>query len=498
MEAFVSMDKQHTPIEPSVVRNVDALRRLFSDNDQLAFYDLESNTGASLAVLVYNKVLIDMERLQQHILPQISLQSQSTEATAQGIVKTAEAQGFEQSVHDIVDAVRMIADAGIVLFVEGDSNAYGMSLPGFGKRSVNEPMQEVNVRGPRIGFIEDLGTNLGLIYRRLKTSKLKSKSYVIGQASQTDITVLYLEDQADASVLQEVERRLQSIRLNVVADSAQVEEWIQDSPYSPFPQIQNTERPDRVATALNQGKVAIVTDGSPNVLLVPALFTDLLHPSEDLYEKFYFANFLRGLRIITLFVSLFLPSIYIALSTFHLEMIPTPLMLTFLTAKAGIPLPTFVEALVMEIAFEILREASLRLPQTVGQSVSIVGALIIGEAAVQSGLVSRPIVIIVALTGIASFTIPSFNTAITMRMLRFPLMFIAAWTGVLGISLSLFALVLHVCALKSFGKPYLPTLEAVKWRDFIGHYVLLPIKHRRFSRTNTTPAAHGGSANEDD
>ncbi|QHW32872.1 spore germination protein [Paenibacillus rhizovicinus] len=493
------MDKQKTPtpIEPLAVRNVDALRRLFADNEQLAFYYLESNTGTIIAAIVYIKVLIDMERLRQHILPQIGMHGRASGSDSHALAEAAAAQGFQQTVHDMDAAVRMISDAGIVLFLEGEADAYGMILPGYGKRSVTEPMLEVNVRGPRLGFIEDLSTNVGLIYRRLKTNKLKSISYFIGQDSRTEVSVLYLEDQADANVLQEIERRLKSITLNVVADSAQIEEWIQDSPYSPFPQIQNTERPDRVATALSQGKVAVVTDGSPNVLLMPSLFTDFMHPSEDLYEKFYFANFLRALRVITLFISLFLPSIYIALSTFHLEMIPTPLMLTFLTAKAGIPLPTFVEALVMEIAFEILREASLRLPQTVGQSVSIVGALIIGEAAVQSGLVSRPIVIIVALTGIASFTIPSFNTAITIRMLRFPLMFIAAWTGVLGISLCLFTLVLHVCSLKSFGKPYIPTLEAAKWRDFVGHYILLPIKKRRFSRMHTSPAAQGGSDHED-
>ncbi|REE68088.1 spore germination protein KA [Paenibacillus taihuensis] len=492
------MNTQKTPIEPSVVRNVDALRHLFSDNEQIAFHYLESNAGSPAAVIAYIRVLIDMERLQQHILPQMSKHYRASGFDAQALEESAAAQGFEQTLEDMDLAVHMIVSAGIVLFVEGYSHAFGMSLPGYGKRSVDEPMLEVNVRGPRVGFIEDIGINLGLIYRRLKTNKLKSKKYMIGRDSQTDITVIYLEDQVSPDVLQEVDRRLNTIRLNVLTDSAQIEEWIQDSPYSPFPQIQNTERPDRVATALNQGRVAILTDGSPNVLLVPAVITDLLHPSEDLYEKFYFANFLRILRLITLFISLFLPSIYIALSTFHLEMIPTPLMLTFLSAKAGIPLPTFLEALVMEIAFEILREASIRLPRTVGQSVSIVGALIIGEAAVQSGLVSRPIVIIVALTGIASFTIPSFNTAIAIRMLRFPLMFIAAWTGVLGISLCLFALILHLCSLKSFGKPYITTLEMVKWRDFISHYVLLPVKHRRLSRMQASPALRRGSTHEDD
>jgi hypothetical protein len=309
--------------------------------------------------------------------------------------------------------------------------------------------------------------------------------------------IVYLENQVDASVLREVERRLESIRLNVVVDSAQIEEWIQDSPFSPFSQILNTERPDRVVTAMNQGKVAILTDGSPNALLAPATFTDFLHPSEDLYEKFYFANSLRLLRSITLFISLFGPSLYIALTTFHLEMIPTPLMQAFLSTKAGIPLPTFLEALVMEIAFEVLREASVRLPRAVGQSVSIVGALIIGEAAVQSGIVSRPMVIVVAMTGIASFTIPSFNTAISLRMLRFPLIFIAAWTGVLGLALGMFTIILHLCSLKSFGKLYLPTFDPQRWKDVLEHYVLLPIKYRRVSKKGTANTWMEGQKHEE-
>lgn len=205
----------------------------------------------------------------------------------------------------------------------------------------------------------------------------------------------------------------------------------------------------------------------------------MLHPSEDLYERFYFANFLRIIRLISLFLSLFGPSLYIALTTFHLEMIPTPLMMTFISSKAGIPFPTFVEALLMETSFELLREASLRLPRAVGQSVSIVGALIIGEAAVQSGIVSRPMVIVVAMTGIASFAIPSFSTAIALRMLRFPVMLFTAYCGVFGLSLSLFILILHLCSLQSFGVPFLAvTNDGSSLRSNIMKYVLLPVRYR--------------------
>ena len=326
-----------------------------------------------------------------------------------------------------------------------------MGLPGYETRPIEEPKIEINVRGPRESFTEDLQKNLTLVYRKLKTPELKSKSYVIGKQSQTKVMLIYLENKVNVSVLEEVKRKLDSISLDILIADSQIEECIQESTFSPFPQILNTERPDRVVTALSRGKVAILIDGTPIALITPSTFFEMLHPSEDLYERFYFANFLRVLRLITLFISLFGPSLYIALTTFHLEMIPTPLMMAFISSKAGIPFPTFVEALIMEVAFEVLREASLRLPRAVGQSVSIVGALIIGEAAVQSGIVSTSMVIVVATTGIASFTIPAFSTAIALRMLRFPLMLLAAYVGVFGISLGIFIIIMHLCSLQSSG-----------------------------------------------
>lgn len=485
-------------IDPSVVRNVTVLQQIYSDNELISFHPIDTVEGERAGSVAYLSVLIDEQRLNQFIVPKISEDLHlRTKRADETIYESISSLGLVSALPNMSKAADLIAGAGIVVFIEGRSEAYGISLPGYEKRAVNEPQMEPNVRGPSEGFIEDLQTNLGLIYRRLKTEKLKSKSYIVGRQSQTKVMIVYLENQVDVSVLREVERRMESIRLNVVVDSAQIEEWTQDSPYSPFSQILNTERPDRVVTAMNQGKIAILTDGSPNALLAPAMFTDFLHPSEDLYEKFYFANFLRILRLFTLFVSLFGPSLYIALTTFHLEMIPTPLMLAFLSTKAGIPFPTFMEAFLMEVAFEVLREASVRLPRAVGQSVSIVGALIIGEAAVQSGIVSRPMVIVVAMTGIASFTIPSFSTAISLRLLRFPLIFIAAWTGVLGVALGMFAIILHLCSLKSFGKLFLPTFEPKRWKDVVEHYVLLPIKHRRVSKKGAAVTWMEGQEHEE-
>ncbi|MFD0697977.1 spore germination protein [Paenibacillus sp. GCM10027628] len=462
----------------SVAQNLDKLRSQFADNELLVVRDLND-----FACVVYLNVLIDEKSFNQQIFRKMCEDLiQQKKPSAETILESVYSLGEVKAVSHMNEVASVVADAGFVIFIEGCLEAYGMVLPGYETRPIEEPKIELNVRGPREGFTENIQINLGMVYRRLKTPNLKSKLYRLGKQSQTKVMILYLDNQVESAVLNELMRRIESIDLNVLVDSAQVEEYIQDHTFSPFPQILNTERPDRVVTALNKGKIAVMMDGTPIVLIAPTTFFEFMHPSEDLYERFIFANFLRVIRLITLFVSLFGPSLYIALTTFHLEMIPTPLMLAFLSTKAGIPFPSFIEAFMMEISFEVLREASIRLPRTVGQSVSIVGALIIGEAAVQSGIVSRPMVIVVAMTGIASFTIPSFSTGIAFRMLRFPLMLLAASTGVFGLSLGLVCILLHLCSLQSCGVLFLDPSNSGRLRDTMMKFFLFPVKTRSTSK----------------
>jgi len=472
------MKEKQVPVQASAASNVRFIRQLFDHNEYLVVREI-SGIGNGSAILVYLKVLIDEKAMNEFVVRKISEdQSRLDRASSSTILHSLHTVGSVASIPRIDAAAAFIADAGIVLFLDNHPSAYGIKLPGYETRPIEEPKIEVNVRGPRESFIEDLHTNLGLIFRKLKTPDLKTITYIIGSESRTSVTLLYLQSKIDPGVLNELKRRMEQIKLDILTVNTQIEERIQDSTWSPFPQIMNTERPDRVVTALNRGKAAIIADGTPIALIAPTTFFEMMHPSEDLYERFYFANFLRVLRLFTLFVSLFGPALYIAVTTFHLEMIPTPLMMAFLSSKAGVPFPTFVEAILMEISFEILREASLRLPRAVGQSVSIVGALVIGEAAVQSGIVSRPMVIVVATTGIASFTIPAFSTAISFRMLRFPFMLLAAYDGVLGISLGFLALLFHLCSLQSCGVPFLNPVSAKGWRETLQKFILPPVKYR--------------------
>ncbi|WP_426449835.1 spore germination protein [Paenibacillus sp. S-38] len=351
------------------------------------------------------------------------------------------------------------------LFVEKNNKALLMGIRGAEKRSIAEPETESVIRGPREGFTEALRTNTAMLRRKLKTPHLKMKSMTIGRESNTSIVVTYLEDIAAPSVVDEVVGRLQKINIDAVLETGYIEEFIQDSAYSPFPQIQYTERPDTVAAALLQGRVGIMVDGTPFVMLVPFVFVEILQASEDYYERFQIATLIRWLRYLFLFLSLLTPALYVAITTFHQDLLPTTLLLSVAAAREAIPFPAVIEALIMEITFEALREAGIRLPKTIGSAVSILGALVVGQAAVQAGIVSAPMVIVVSITGIASFTIPRFNGAIAVRMLRFPILIVASIFGMYGILIMLMLILGHMASLRSFGVPYLSPIGPLSSSD---------------------------------
>ena len=266
---------------------------------------------------------------------------------------------------------------------------------------------------------------------------------------------MYLNGIVNDKLVEEARIRLGRIDIDAVFESGNIEELIQDETFTPFPTLYNTERPDVIAAGIMEGRIAILVDGTPFVLMAPALFTQFYQSAEDYYQRADFATLLRLLRYVCFFISLLAPSLYIAITTFHQELLPASLLISLAAQREGIPFPAFIEAVVMEITFEILREAGVRLPKTVGQAVSIVGALVIGQAAVEAGLVSPAMVIIVAITAISNFVIPSFNMGITIRILRFLLMLIAASFGLFGVTVGLIAIVLHLCSLRSFGIPYM-------------------------------------------
>jgi spore germination protein KA len=342
-----------------------------------------------------------------------------------------------------------------IILVDGYNHGFTVGMRGWEDRGVTEPSSQTVVRGPREGFSENIRTNTALIRRKIKHPNLWLENRVIGTVTKTSVSIMYIKGIANDKVVEEVRLRLDRIDIDGILESGYIEELIQDETYTVFPTVYHTERPDAIAGGLLEGRIAILIDGTPFVLLVPALFVHFFQSAEDYYQRADISFLLRLLRYICLFIALLGPSLYVAITTYHQEMLPTTLLISLASQREGVPFPAFIEALIMEVTFEILREAAVRLPRAVGQSVSIVGALVIGQSAVQAGIVSAAMVIVVSITAIANFVFPAFNMAISVRILRFGMMVLAATFGLFGITVGLIALVLHLCSLRSFGIPYL-------------------------------------------
>jgi hypothetical protein len=358
--------------------------------------------------------------------------------------------------------------------IDGLETALVIDAKGGSRRSVAEPETETAIRGSREGFTESLRVNTSLVRHKIRSNRLKIIAKTVGEETQTNIAILYIDGLCAPELLKEVEKRIDRIKIDGILESGYIEELIEDNSWSLFPQIQNTERPDTVAANLLEGRVAVIVDGTPFSLVLPATFWQFLQASEDYYHRFHISIFLRVLRVLFIFLALELPAIYVAVTTYHQEMIPTNLLFSVAASREAIPFPAFVEALIMEISFEALREAGIRLPKLVGQAVSILGALVIGQAAVEAGIVSAPMVIIVSMTGIASFTIPRFNMAISIRLLRFPIMILAGMFGLYGIVLGSLVILTHLCKLRSFGVPYFSPLGPLQFRELKDVFIRAP------------------------
>jgi spore germination protein KA len=343
----------------------------------------------------------------------------------------------------------------IVVLVNGCAGSIIGNLKGGERRPVTEPETEVNIRGPKDSFNESIGTNVSLIRRRLKSPNLWLESMQIGNISQTTVSIMYLKGIAEDRLVEEVRRRLKDIRIDAILESGYVEDLIQDQTFTPFPTVYNTERPDVVAGNLLEGRIAVLVDGTPNTLILPTTFSQFFKAAEDYYQRVEFTVFMRLIRYFGFFVVMLLPSMYIAVSTHHHEMIPTPLAINLLAQREGVPFPVFFEAFLMEAAFELMREAGTRMPRAVGQAVSTVGAIVLGQAAVEAGIVTAMMVIVVSFTGIASFTMPGFTLTTSARLIRFPMMIAASTLGFYGIFICTIVLVAHLTSLRSFGIPYL-------------------------------------------
>jgi spore germination protein KA len=427
----------------------------------------EITLGLKPAVIVYIDGLADPNRLLEAIHHDMSFyleeELQSSEELFKLLKERTITMGRVGEAATFAEVETTLLCGHTILYLDGFKTALYAGTEALKQRGVEEATSQSVVRGPREGFTESLRENTALVRRRIQNSKLRLEQRKMGSETNTQVAIMYMEGICDAAVLAELRRRLDQVRLDSILESNYIEEMIQDRRYSPFPTVYNSERPDVIASALLEGRIAIFVEGTPFVLVVPALFVQFFQSSEDYYQRGDFSSLVRLLRYLCFGIALFTPSFYIAITTFHQEMLPTNLLVSLIGQREGVPFPAFVEAVIMEVTFEILREAGIRLPKSIGQSVSIVGTLVIGQAAVEAGLVSAAMVIVVSITAISNFALPSFNVGISARMLRFVLMGISASFGLYGIVIALIIMGLHLCSLESVGVPYMTSFAPFRW-----------------------------------
>jgi spore germination protein KA len=359
------------------------------------------------------------------------------------------------------DVINEVNFGGCGLFIDGSKIAFACDVKGWEHRGVERPNTELVIRGPQEGFTEVLRVNSALIRKILKDEDLIVEGIEIGKRSKTACSLLYLKDITNTSLVDEIRKRLKSIKVDYLIDSGELEQLIEDRTFLSLPQVIATERPDRVAAGLINGKVAVLVHGSPFALVLPTTLGGLISSSEDLYLRFPYVNFLKIVRIIAILITLLLPGAYIAITNFHQEMIPTDLLIAIEASREKVPFPSVVEVIIMEFAFELIREAGIRVPGPIGPTLGIIGALILGQAAVAANIVSPILIIIVAVTGIGSFAIPNFAAAFGFRISRFIYVFLGAIMGFLGITAGLFIHGIILAGSKSFGVPFLASFVPV-------------------------------------
>lgn len=454
--------------------NIDNVNNLLQDPTNLVIREFTVRGTKHKGAIVYLDGLVDSRLVHENILKSMLVEREELpsdveelfDVLAEEIISVTDIK-IGYSVADISDAIMY---GKTIFYLDGIDRVLVINSQGWESRGIEEPTTETVVRGPKAGFVENVQTNMMLIRRYLRDPNLHFENYTVGRRSRSTLIVAYINDIAHPDLVKEVKRRVDSIDMDAAIESGYIEQWIEDSFLSPFPQTLNSERPDKAAIALLRGKVIIILDGTPFVLILPVTVGYLLHVPEDYYERWTIGTLLRLLRYIAAFFAIFLPGLYIALVSFHQGMIPTDLALSIAATRGSVPFNPFVEAVAMGATMELLREAGARLPTTIGQTIGIVGGIVIGEAAVQAGVVSPIMVIVVALTAISSFAIPSFSVVISFRILRFGFMVAAAFLGLFGLILGYIMINIHIVRLKSFGvpysTPYAPTFLQ-DWNDLI-------------------------------
>ncbi len=432
--------------------------------------------GSTRALAVFLDSLVNLGALEESMTePLQTIQAPPSGVTMEWLMEEAVPNARVLIYNRWVDVAGEITKGLVALFVDGQDQALLLYAPENVDRPVMMPQTESVARGSLDAFNENGRLNVALVRKRLHTTRLAVEKVDIGEVTKYKVAIVYLKGYVYEGLVEEIKTRLHRIRIDGILGSGQLEELIQDAPYSPVSGIGVTERPDRVASALLQGKAALILDNDPFALIAPStLATDMQSP-EDYYNRYWFASFIRLLRWSSLLIALLAPAFYVAVTTFHQDLIPTDFLSSILSSRSSVPFPGMVEASVMVLAFEVLQEAGIRLPKPFGQTIGVVGAILIGQVAVTAGLVSPVVVLTIALTAIASYTLASLNLSTGLRLLRFVFIIAAGFLGLFGVMAVFTMSTFQLCAVRSFGIPYLTPMAPLSLGDLKDTFIRAPI-----------------------
>jgi spore germination protein KA len=442
-------------IDKRLDKNLNVFRKIYSmpKNIDIKIRELFIPSLNKQGAILYISSIIDTMRLDDFIIRPL-LTRQDSASKVENLVSTESIKN-ETKIREILLEVNK---GSCVLFIEGDDQAYVISIPKFETRSIGQPENEVSLRGPKEAFSEKAISNISLVRKKIKNENLVVESAIISKRSNNDFFMAYVKDLANEELIQKVKERIDSLDSDSIHNLSVLEQLIEDRPRSLFPTVLYTERPDRAAYFLEDGYIVMFMDNSPAALIVPATFWSFYHTSDDRFLRFFNGNFSRFIRILGLFITLFTSAIYVSVTNYHAEMVPPDLLLAMASNREKVPFPSFVEVILMELAFELIREAGLRVPSPIGPTIGIVGALILGQAAVQANIVSPIVVIVVALGGLSSFVIGDISMNFAIRLIRFIIIVAAGVMGIYGMTAVFVIGLFYLVSIKSFGIPYLAPL----------------------------------------
>jgi spore germination protein KA len=490
-------DKTPERVSPSLADNIQAIEHTFKDSLDFILREMKFGPSGQVRIaLAFLETLTDKQGISDFVLEPLNLlcfdEHDITKIPGKIIdILPAALKIQEESKWEELE--KKIVTGHGVLFIDGYDQAIVIEARKWSERGISEPQSESVVVGPREGFVESLITNVSLLRRRLRTPNLVMEAIPVGTTSNTNVVICYLKGVADEKMVEKVRGRIDNINVEAMYDLNVVNELISDVKLTPFRMFTTTERPDKLASALVEGRVGLIAENTPMAMVIPTVFWQFFQSSEDYYEHYPLAAMNRILRMLSFFMVVGFTAFYVAIVTFHQEMIPTPLTLSMAAVREPVPFPTVVEALFLEIILEALREAGLRLPKPAGQAVSIVGALVMGQAAVEAGLVSPQLVITVALAGIASFLIPDYSFVVALRILKFAFIILAGSFGIFGLMVGYLLLGIHLTSLQSFGVPYLSPVTPFKWKDMKDVFFRAPY----WAMGKKGPKQEGGSGGAD-